>query len=388
LPFPMIDHIDILKDGASAVYGSDAITGVVNFFLIHKFRGLEIGGSYGDTNLGASNDMGEWEAWLKAGTGDDKTDIVVIADFWQRTGGLFSADRDLSSNGFQIPWGGSDTRNNFEPGAACVRRVLPKMFFGPGGTPLPGVNTPLPHSAPNVATAPFYKAPYFPFLSLPPPLGPGIPPGDRRTISPNAYPGAPGVIGPKARFFFPQFGTDYKGGGDYFAYNFAAVTPALPPADRQSFYGSFTRDLCDKYLVLFADFKYVRSFFDASLAAVPFQPDPFKIPGTNIGFSPGGDSISVPIQNPFNPFTVADATIPNFFPDGSGLPVTTGVLFPGVLFRGINDTGPRHEKFTYWDSLFDMGLRGEMGEFCDYFKTWNWELGFRYSRNEGQNLSV
>ena len=39
----MVDHIDILKDGASAVYGSDAIAGVVNFFLIHKYRGLEIG---------------------------------------------------------------------------------------------------------------------------------------------------------------------------------------------------------------------------------------------------------------------------------------------------------------------------------------------------------
>src|SRR6516225_9072474 len=52
IPFPMIDHIDILKDGASAVYGSDAITGVVNFFLVHKFRGLEIGGSYGNTNMG------------------------------------------------------------------------------------------------------------------------------------------------------------------------------------------------------------------------------------------------------------------------------------------------------------------------------------------------
>ena len=63
IPFSMIDHVDILKDGASAVYGSDAIAGVVNFFLIHKFRGLEIGGSYGNTNLGASNDMGEWEAW-------------------------------------------------------------------------------------------------------------------------------------------------------------------------------------------------------------------------------------------------------------------------------------------------------------------------------------
>ena len=91
----------------------------------------------------------------------------------------------------------------------------------------------------------------------------------------------------------------------------------------------------------------------------------------------------MPISNPFNPFTLADATIPNFFPDGSGLPVTTG-----VLFRGTNDTGPRHEKFTYRDSLFDVGLRGEMGEFGDYFKTWNWEAGFRYSRNEGEDPSI
>jgi iron complex outermembrane recepter protein len=379
LPFPMIDHVDILKDGASAVYGSDAVAGVVNFFLIHKFRGLEIGGSYGNTNLGASNEMGEWEAWLKAGTGDDKTNIVVIADFWQRTGGIFTRDRDLSANAFYIPFGGFDSRSGSFPGhiGGLDFRLIPKMFFGPGGLPQFGVNTPLPHSAPNAATSPFYKRPYFAFF------GPilGIPPGTPGYINPNAYPGAPGVIGPNAAFFFPQFGTDYKGGGDYYLYNFAAVTPALPPADRQSFYGSFTRDVCDKYLTLFADLKYVRSFFDASAAAVPFGPDPFKIPGTNLGFSRVG--ISVPISNPFNPFTVADATIPGFFSDGSGLPVTTG-----VQFRGINDTGPRHEKFTYQDYLFDVGLRGELGEFGDYFKTWNWELGFRYSRNEGQNLSV
>jgi outer membrane receptor protein involved in Fe transport len=381
IPFPMIDHIDILKNGASAVYGSDAITGVVNFFLVHKFRGLEIGGSYGNTNLGASNDMGEWEAWIKAGTGDNKTEIVVIADFWQRTGGLFSRDRDLSANAFYIPWGGGDFRTPRKPGGGFLngfpRRLLPSMYFGPGGTPLAGVNTPLPHSAPNAATSPFYKAPYFPsyrrFFDIPPET-PGF-------ITPNAYPGAPGVIGPNAAFFFPQFDTDYKGGGDYYFYNSAAVTPALPPADRQAFYGSFTRDLCDKYLTVFADFKYVRSFFDASLEAVGFTRDPFKIPGTNIGFNFSG--LSVPLQNPYNPFTVADETIPNFFPDGSGLPVITG-----VQFSGINDTGPRHEKFTYHDYLFDVGLRGEMGEFGDYFKTWNWELGFRYSRNEGQNLSV
>jgi iron complex outermembrane recepter protein len=353
IPFPMIDHIDILKDGASAVYGSDAVAGVVNFFLLHKFRGLEIGGSYGNTNLGASNEMGEWEAWIKAGTGDDKTDIVVIADFWERTGGLFSPDRDISSNAFQIPCGGFDARSGNEPGRVQGFRLIPKLFFS--------ANSPLPHSAPNAATSPFYKNPF--------------------VVNPNAYPGAPGITGPNATQFRPQFGTDYKGGGDYFRYNFAVVTPALPPADRQSFYGSFTRDLCDKYLVIFADFKLTRSFFDSSSAPVPFVPDPFKVPGTNVGFSPTG--ISVPIVNAFNPFTVANATIPNYFPDGSGLPVYTG-----VRFRGINDTGQRSEKFTYWDGLFDVGLRGEMGEFGDYFKTWNWEAGFRYARNEGKDLSV
>jgi iron complex outermembrane receptor protein len=353
IPFPMIDHVDILKDGASAVYGSDAVAGVVNFFLIHKFRGLEIGGSYGNTNLGASNDMGEWEAWLKAGTGDDKTNIVVIADFWERTGGLFSRDRDLSANAFYVPFGGSSKRSGTFPGniGGFDFRLIPKLFFGPAGLPQFGVNTPLPHSAPNAATSPFYVFPSDAF---------GVPAAAHAIF--GIYP-------------------DFKGGGDYFAFNSAAFTPALPTADRQSFYSSFTREVCDKYLTVFADFKYVRSFFDASAAAVPFVPDPFKIPGTNISFSPF--NISVPISNPFNPFTVADATIPNFFPDGRGLPVTTG-----VGFRGTNDTGPRHEKFTYWDSLFDVGLRGEMGEFGDYFKSWNWELGFRFSRNEGQDLSV
>src|SRR5712672_4056972 len=141
LPFSMIDHVDILKDGASAVYGSDAIAGVVNFFLIHKFRGLEIGSTYGNTNLGASNEMGEWEAWIKAGTGDDKTDIVVIADFWERTGGIFSRDRNLSSDDNFIPFGGFDERNGNFPGRVQGRRLLPSLFFGPGGNPIFGVNT-------------------------------------------------------------------------------------------------------------------------------------------------------------------------------------------------------------------------------------------------------
>src|SRR6266446_1375022 len=341
IPFSMIDHLDILKDGASAVYGADAVAGVVNFFMIHKFRGLELGGTYGNTNLGASNEMGEWEAWIKAGTGDDKTDIVVVADFYQRLNGLFSRDRDISSNGNFRRFGGFDARSGNFPGRIAGFRLIPSLFFGPGGLPVPGVNTPLPHSAPNQQTSPFYTRP-------------ALVPGIQNSL---------------------------LGDGNYVAFNFAACTPALPPADRQNFWGSFTRDLCDKYLTVFTDFKVSRSFFDSSLAAVPFTPDPFKQPGTTLAFSPSG--ISVPIVNAWNPFTVGNATIPNFFPDGSGLPVTTG-----VRFRGINDTGPRHEKFTYNDYLFDIGLRGEMGWIADFFKTWSWETGFRWARNEGSELSV
>ena len=91
--------------------------------------------------------------------------------------------------------------------------------------------------------------------------------------NPNAYPGAPGIIGPHAKKFLPQTGTDYKGGGDYFRYNQLAVTPDIPSADRQSFYGSFTRDICNKYLTVFADFKYTRSFFDAATQSTFFVRD-------------------------------------------------------------------------------------------------------------------
>ena len=84
------------------------------------------------------------------------------------------------------------------------------------------------------------------------------------------------------------------------------VTRRVSVGDRQSFYGFFTRDICDEYLTIFADFKYTRSFFDAALSAAPFVSDPFNGPN-GLAFSPSG--ISVPIQNPFNPFKVADATL-------------------------------------------------------------------------------
>jgi iron complex outermembrane recepter protein len=50
IPLSAIERVEVLKDGASAVYGSDAIAGVVNFILRKDFTGVEVSGSYGRTS--------------------------------------------------------------------------------------------------------------------------------------------------------------------------------------------------------------------------------------------------------------------------------------------------------------------------------------------------
>jgi outer membrane receptor protein involved in Fe transport len=210
IPLGLIDHIDILKDGASAIYGADAVAGVFNVWLIHKFRGLELYASYGNTNLGSANDMGEERGYLLAGIGDDKTDIVVYAESYNRAA-IFSRDADISSDADFTRFGGS-----FTGGGAFAGHVGPAFVHGQPASFVyqPNLNggalTPTPHAFPNVASDPQYVR-FSPLLR-------------------------------KQRFF-----------------NFAALTPAVPAVDREYLYGSLDRKICDQYLELFADFKYART---------------------------------------------------------------------------------------------------------------------------------
>ena len=130
-PIGLIDHIDILLDGASSIYGSDAIGGVVNVSLIHKFQNhAEVYFSYGNTNLGASNDQAEKLAYVLGGVGDDKTDIVVYAEWYSRDA-IYSRDRDISSNADFTRFGGFDNRSGdfagrvgdfvYQPGLMAAR---------------------------------------------------------------------------------------------------------------------------------------------------------------------------------------------------------------------------------------------------------------------------
>jgi outer membrane receptor protein involved in Fe transport len=154
VPIGLIDHIDILKDGASSIYGSDAVAGVVNVWLIHRFRGLEIYASYGNTNLGASNDQGEELAYLLAGAGDDKSDIVVYAQVYNRAA-IFARDRDISSNADTTRFGGFDNRSDDFAGRVGDFVYQPSLNRGAG--------SPARHAFPDVANDPQYV----PRLSLP-----------------------------------------------------------------------------------------------------------------------------------------------------------------------------------------------------------------------------
>ena len=326
IPLGLIDHIDVLKDGASAIYGADAVAGVFNVWLIHKFRGLELYTSYGNTNLGFANDAGEERGYLLAGTGDDKTDIVVYAEFYNRAA-IFSRDADISSNADFTRFGGLDNRSGAFAG-----------HVGPAGDSFvyqPGLNggalTPTPHAFPKVASDPQYV----PQDSLP---------------------------------------------REQQRFNFAALTPAVPAVDREYLYSSLDRKICDQYLELFTGFKYARTFWDGAQAPVQFTPDVWTDVTHPVGFTDPGFGFSVPIQNPFNPFTVADYTSPRG-PQTQSTAAPPGTQFTtGVRYRAL-EAGPRTDKITTNNYEFTGGLKGNLGEFGDYFKTWNWETGFRYSED-------
>jgi iron complex outermembrane recepter protein len=65
IPPVLIERVEIVSGGASAVYGSDAVAGVVNFRLHESFEGFESGGFYGRTDRG---DGEQWDISLTAGT--------------------------------------------------------------------------------------------------------------------------------------------------------------------------------------------------------------------------------------------------------------------------------------------------------------------------------
>lgn len=92
IPDQAIERVEILNDGASAIYGTDAVAGVVNVILKKNYQGAEFFARYGNTT---ENDISERRFGMTAGGKVGKTSVTVSAEFGARNT-MFSIDRAVS----------------------------------------------------------------------------------------------------------------------------------------------------------------------------------------------------------------------------------------------------------------------------------------------------
>ncbi len=122
IPASAIGRIEILKDAASTTYGSDAMTGVVNFITKRGFNGLEIGGDYtliDDTE-------GDWRVDATFGKSGDNWDFLLSGGY-QKRAQLWVKDRPWSTPPYSV---NPDAGWNFSANPA---QFIPVGPIGPGG---------------------------------------------------------------------------------------------------------------------------------------------------------------------------------------------------------------------------------------------------------------
>lgn len=93
IPFGMVDRVEVVADGASALYGSDAVAGVVNIILKRDYEGLQV-----SADLGGSTDGGDFQQQYGVVTGHKWSTggIVAAYEYGQNTG-IFSQQRSFAA---------------------------------------------------------------------------------------------------------------------------------------------------------------------------------------------------------------------------------------------------------------------------------------------------
>ncbi len=157
IPVGLIRRLDIITGGASAAYGSDAVSGVVNIVLDNRFEGLRGDVQYGESTYGDIESPG---ASLTTGRAflDGRLHVVASADYFRNDGQLAQDSRPWARGDYAIltnpafPGTPGAPRQIIAPnarfsqmtfGGVTARNSIPalrNLQFGPGGTVLPFVN--------------------------------------------------------------------------------------------------------------------------------------------------------------------------------------------------------------------------------------------------------
>jgi iron complex outermembrane recepter protein len=138
IPLAAVERIEVLKDGASSIYGSDAIAGVVNIILKPSFQGVEGSADIGNTQHGGGF---EKKANLVAGTGDLNTDHynTYFSVEWEQDQPIRASDRSYPFNtanwsgigGQNTSWGNPNLNGT---GVGSIWGTVAPAGTTPGGT--------------------------------------------------------------------------------------------------------------------------------------------------------------------------------------------------------------------------------------------------------------
>ncbi len=121
IPFDAVERVEVLKDGASAIYGSDAIAGVVNIIMRRDFDGLLLSGGYG---ISSRDDLPNRELSLTFGQELDRGGFVFNASYRNSDGNVI-ADRPVSLDPDWRAQSGRNFRDPLDPPGGRRFRCMP-----------------------------------------------------------------------------------------------------------------------------------------------------------------------------------------------------------------------------------------------------------------------
>lgn len=336
LPMNMIERLEILKDGASALYGTDAVAGVANIITRSNFEGFEIEGRYQTTTENSQEDVNVNVAF---GAGNDKSHVAAFFTFFDRTD-LRGIDRKF------FPTLLSSETNT---GQGAPGTFFPAVPDGMGGFRVaPGA----PGSAPGTP-------------GLPPPsaaTGTGPVP-DPRCLDQSGLGGAASfeVLGPGPQTRggigvgddIPLLPADVRG---FCSFNFAENFSLVPDEQRKLLFVEGRHKLNDS-IELYAEFNYADN--RATIDASPSLPNQFQ-------------PVLVPANNPFIPTPGELGGINPVFhnPDGTPRPVFAQFRVKNRL----DGSGQMEVDSETW--------RVVAGARFDLFADWHGEVHYQRSENE------
>ena len=108
IPIGALERIEILKEGGSAIYGSDAHAGVINFILRKDFEGAEVQTYYGNTTRG--DDFSNTKVDIAWGGSSPKSNLAVFINYLNRNS-IRLSDRSFSASADHSDKGGFDFRD-------------------------------------------------------------------------------------------------------------------------------------------------------------------------------------------------------------------------------------------------------------------------------------